>query len=269
MMEIRYCAFIDILGFSELVRRISAEPDVYQGLLKVLSDIRLRTHIGIKGGEAQFRAQNFSDAIVLSSAMTPAGLWHLLLSIDALAFGLLQQGVFIRGGVSRQRLHHDDHIVFGDALLDAYHLESKIAKFPRVILSRTVFCDAEQYASSDEPWRTYFNSRLIKADDGPAFLHVLMDLDAFNRAPRNLSSNADQHPLFLAGSTIRKRILHGLNDAMDRPQHFEKIKWFADYWNRTVCAGGVPEDRWLAPIVVAGGFDNRVGTLPFRHISIP
>ena len=53
--------------------------------------------------------------------------------------GLMQliaasQGVWVRGGVTVGNILHDDDVVFGPALNRAYELESKVAKFPRIVL---------------------------------------------------------------------------------------------------------------------------------------
>lgn len=44
------------------------------------------------------------------------------------------QGFFIRGGLSVGTLFVDDNCVYGEALIDAYELESKVAVNPIVIL---------------------------------------------------------------------------------------------------------------------------------------
>src|ERR1700674_1520645 len=267
-MQERYFALLDILGFSALVRQIAREPELYEAIVHMFNDVRFRIPPGLREGDAQFRAQNFSDTIVFSSAATPVGLWHLLLSIDALAFSLLQRGVFIRGGVSKGPLHHDDFMLFGEAVLEAYYLESDVAKYPRVVLSRLVFVDAERFAREEEWARVYFDSRLIRADGGPAFVHIFCEMEALKRGFRSGSApGSDQHPLIQTGQLIAATILRKLDEAMDRPAHFEKIRWMADYWNRTVCAGRHLDDRWLQPISIPGDLENRPGTrLPFRHV---
>ncbi|MCE2706563.1 MAG: hypothetical protein LW807_05745 [Proteobacteria bacterium] len=51
--------------------------------------------------------------------------------IDALC-----KGVLLRGGITKGLLHHNKNKVFGDALIDAYELESKVANYPRIIISK-------------------------------------------------------------------------------------------------------------------------------------
>jgi hypothetical protein len=50
----------------------------------------------------------------------------------------LRIGMLIRGGLSFGQLYHDGDVVFGEAMVDAYRLESKLAKNPRVLVSERV-----------------------------------------------------------------------------------------------------------------------------------
>lgn len=267
----RYVGFIDILGFSALVRSAANAPQNIQLILRALQDMKAleKRHNGLQDARTTaFRAQNFSDSIVMSSEVSPNGLWYLMLSVDALCFGLLQAGLFTRGGVSKGLLYHDDEVVFGPGLLDAYHLESQIARHPRVIVGRDVYRDANSYCDDRDVWKTYFDSRILRADDGPAFLHVLLDLAELNRTPMSQSTEgASDHPLIGIGKNIRAVLKERLNSTMDNPEHFKKTRWFVDYWNRAVAPAEEAQDHWLLPISIAGGMDDQsVAHLPFRHM---
>jgi hypothetical protein len=50
----------------------------------------------------------------------------------------LRIGLLIRGGLSFGQLYHQGGVVFGEAMIDAYDLECKIAKNPRVVVSERV-----------------------------------------------------------------------------------------------------------------------------------
>jgi hypothetical protein len=54
----------------------------------------------------------------------------LRLSLQALRLGFL-----LRGGATIGKLHHEVGVVFGDAMIEAFKLESQTAIFPRVVLS--------------------------------------------------------------------------------------------------------------------------------------
>jgi hypothetical protein len=136
--EDRYCAFIDILGFRNLLRGLRGSQDAV-----ALRDIMRRIHAPASASTVNwsidFRAQSISDAVAIST--TPLGLLNILEAIEALAVDLLREGYFIRGALVRGNLYHDEKMVFGEALGRAYELESSIARFPRVIISKEVMDD--------------------------------------------------------------------------------------------------------------------------------
>ena len=70
-------------------------------------------------------------------------------------------------------LYHDDHIVFGDALVQAYRLESQIARYPRVIVPSEI---GTRYLGEHN------KDRIVYSDDGPMFVHTLRCL---KDAPRD------------------------------------------------------------------------------------
>src|SRR5712672_2824370 len=52
---------------------------------------------------------------------------------------LLSSGLLTRGAVAKGKLHHDNPVMFGPAFLEAYHIETTIAKYPQVVLSRETY----------------------------------------------------------------------------------------------------------------------------------
>jgi hypothetical protein len=152
----RTVAFIDILGFSDLVSR-SVQDTAFLG--KLHSALRIVNHQGrawaaqalaVPGEEGtgaqiremDFRSQAFSDCIVLSQRGT-FGV-PLFISVTQLVMALLDLGVLVRGGVAIGPLYHDASIVFGPALVEAYHLESRCAKFPRILVSESLFTASQE-----------------------------------------------------------------------------------------------------------------------------
>lgn len=130
--EERYCAFVDILGFRQLIDRLDRNQIKFQLVRKLLRTIQGpsqdRPYLFDR---ADFRAQSISDAIALSAKPKIEGLWQLLYSLDKLSFELLDEGYFVRGAIVKGKLYHDDQIVFGSALVRAYELESTVVNFPR------------------------------------------------------------------------------------------------------------------------------------------
>ena len=47
--------------------------------------------------------------------------------------------MLVRGGVTIGKLHHSGGVVFGEAMVDAYRLESRVAIYPRVVVSSRIY----------------------------------------------------------------------------------------------------------------------------------
>jgi hypothetical protein len=99
--------------------------------------------------------------------------------------------------------------MFGPAFLEAYRLESSIAKYPRVVVSREVFEDIEALKN-----RRSLNNSVLLAEDGPPYVNVLKSLtkEGFRQ-------------------NYRATLQVLLDRAMYEPNHFEKLKWYMAYWN--------------------------------------
>jgi hypothetical protein len=257
--EERYVAFIDILGFRELIGSLGKGMP-YQVILELLREVheppRLDTPTsavdGAKIASGGFRAQSISDAVVLSADLEPWGLYHLCYSISQLAITLLERTIFIRGAITKGMLYHDDKTVFGPGLVRAYDFESKIARFPSVIVSRDIVHDIEM-AKLNFPWTENFKDILMRAQDGPLYLNVLdriaTELNGMvGRLPHELRTD----PRYGAIELLRDNIQIKFDGSTDDPKIFEKIQWFAAYWNEVMPGHIMPPI--LGPGVASGTF---------------
>lgn len=139
----RYVAFLDILGFSNIVRESVSRPERAAELVKALNRIADRPSTFEVGDffRDDFKGQSFSDCIVLSENASSRGLAHLLGVVTRLSIELLANGIMLRGGISKGKLHHSDKVVFEPALIEAYRLESTIARYPRVVADQQTYED--------------------------------------------------------------------------------------------------------------------------------
>lgn len=230
--EERYCAFIDILGFSALISSIGKDRTSYETIRDLLQQVYrpLKKDSNLFRG-SDFRAQSISDALAMSAARNEQGLLNLFLILEQLARDLLAEGYFLRGGIVRGLLYHDNRMVFGKALIDAYHLESKVARFPRIMITRDVVRDTNNFFLPQT-----FGSLICRADDGPYFLHVLRRLgrDASDDWQPDELQPADQTEALEPYRLMSMRIQQRFEEATDNPSHFEKVQWFARYWNESL-----------------------------------
>ncbi|MEI9943295.1 MAG: hypothetical protein WDN26_03670 [Chitinophagaceae bacterium] len=127
---------------------------------------------------------NFSDSIVISFAMKEISMLpDVLLEIHNMIEILLWRGLVCRGAITIGKILHTPTVVFGPALVDAYLLESKHAKFPRVIIDEPVMkiikgdkipynghmrlYELENYIAQDIDGRNYLDYFRIHMDEPP------------------------------------------------------------------------------------------------------
>jgi hypothetical protein len=156
--EDRYCLFLDILGFKEVVEQ-SAQPKstasmgskrihpegIYFSLKQVASTLNYRSSLASVTGRLKPSSRvmtQFSDSVVVSyRAGEEGGLATMLYDVLHLQLALVQRGLLIRGAITQGLLHHDEDFVFGPALNEAAELE-KVAMYPRVIVDRDLLTAA-------------------------------------------------------------------------------------------------------------------------------
>jgi hypothetical protein len=162
----------------------------------------------------------------MSSNATTSGLIYLLSAVRQLALNLLGNGLLMRGAVAKGKLYHVGSVMFGPAFLNAYRIEHEIAKYPRIILSEEVFKEIEAMKPG------LLDPSYILGDDGPAHLHILRQLKELN-SDRYLSIEDRNSPEVIAAQSYQRILQQLLDQSIHNPRHFEKVRWFALYWNGT------------------------------------
>ncbi len=239
----KYVAFIDMLGFSHLVRAASGNADKQATILAAIERLK---DTACTNSNIDLIITYFSDCLVISSARSPLGLYEMLQSIRTIAENLLVVDVLIRGGLTVGEVHHNGQFMFGPGMLDAYDMERHEAKHPTVLVSEIVRSDTLQAGlrpflifDDEEPERAYVHYLMAFANYDPTPQPGLMILDG----PARLIRHFIAQRLASHEGTVR-----------------EKAEWLEKYWNGSVGTVGVL------------GVVNRLGDLtrpdahPFRSI---
>jgi hypothetical protein len=229
--EERYCAFVDILGFGELIKRLRSGAVGFEAIRRILERIHtpFQDSFGQSFPGSDFKSQSISDAVAVSAAPDRQGLLHVFASLSQLTCDLLAEGYFTRGAIVKGLLYQDTKTVFGEALVDAFHFERDVAKYPRIIVTRQVVDDTKAI------WEKEHSEFIRQTEDGPHVLHVLMGLAQMTAIKLNRPELTDLQSRQLQQYTmISKMIKLRLEEARDTPAHFEKVQWFARYWNSTL-----------------------------------
>lgn len=224
----RLCAYIDILGFRGYVASLGNDSTKVTALKNTLELVHRPPNAGLADLNAlHYRAQSISDAVAISVIPTVEGLVQLFSTISFITMALLASGYFVRGAIAKGRLFHDDTTVFGEALIRAYDLEQTVVRYPRIMLPT----DVVTILNRDDPLALQCRRWLGFGDDGPMFLHVLFQMQ---QELEKASRSAEETDGLGRYYWIREMIINRLQEAVDNPRHFEKVRWFAQYWNKSL-----------------------------------
>lgn len=135
--EVRIIAFLDILGFKELIEYSEREND-YTKLSNLIT--KSTKVFNMLNAMKDFQLTQFSDSFVLSCKSLEMGdsivfIMHLRDLIDL----FLSENILLRGGVTIGKVIHTKKILMGPAMNRAYELESRFANCPRVIIDKDLF----------------------------------------------------------------------------------------------------------------------------------
>src|SRR5262245_5947876 len=108
----RVVAFVDILGFKDLLKEMEGNSSVFQTVSNALRHL-LDTENTLTAHEHTTEMTTFSDCTVLSVA--PSSEFFLLDLVRYLSITLLRRGILFRGAIITAPLFHEGRIVFGPA----------------------------------------------------------------------------------------------------------------------------------------------------------
>ena len=195
-MDNHLIAFLDILGFTSLIRGEDAEAE--KAIIKLLTSLaaergnfkqeRMPSTENTTSVSVRPAISTFSDHIVysypLSVVMEGIPFWTfqaLANSAAAIAYDAMQLGCLIRGAITVGPLYHDEGVVFGRAMIDAYEMESRVALNPRIVLSEAAAGLMNANAASGG--ETFL---LFRDDDGLCCLDFMSE--AFDQLQRSSTS---------------------------------------------------------------------------------
>ena len=227
----RAVAFIDILGLTESVKLMRDNQKVFDDIIDALLGMQNHTSLGPLIYD-DLNMQVFSDSIVLSTPVNAVGFASLIAAIEFLCCDLLKIGFFTRGGLTIGRLLHKEGILVGEGLISAYELESKVSRFPRIVASRK-FADKFRSFLNNHEIDSFMGNCIVRANDGPTFVNILR---RYNGIAIKLKDHLPLNGLELDWSRDGEITAHMLStklaEAVDNPNHYEKVWWFCEYWNR-------------------------------------
>lgn len=204
--EPRILGFTDILGFGEIVQEYEKDPT-----LNTLEKLHNALNNAIKYGidsivnatefhKDLFDFKLFSDCLCMSIPYYDNDedfVYQFAFICQVLKFYqlfMLHELFFIRGGVSFGNYYSDDHMIFSDALVQAYILESKKADKPRIIIDPRII---ERIGKTiPKEFIEFGISKLFIIEKGNpdfVFLNPFNLVDGLNESMTHLSSLFDDN----------------------------------------------------------------------------
>jgi len=143
--ERSFVAFVDILGFRELIQNSGRDREVRHALVEAFEKISgFGESIRQKHATLSFFA--FSDSIIVVSEDTAESVAALLSRVQWLYFRLLRYGILCRGVIDFGKVIRTNEYIFGPAIVSAYEKEVSLADVPRIILTKAAIATLDEYA---------------------------------------------------------------------------------------------------------------------------
>jgi hypothetical protein len=224
---------MDILGFRKIVEdsfRGKLNQSLFENFYAVIArEVQhLNTFSEDKEFQPRWETKVFTDNIVLGYPVSsPEGdieFSRIVAAIGNYQLAMALEGFFIRGGLSVKDLFMDEVTVYGPALLEAYNLESILARDPRIVLSETIYESVQVYANSyEEPQKSPYNKNVLVDPDGLAYINYLEGL---------IYEEDDQELVDWIGANKHKlNIEAGLRKYYSDSRIWPKYYWLANYHN--------------------------------------
>jgi len=225
-----YCAFLDVLGFKQMVQESfagNAPYPLFARLHRIIQAEILRLNMYQLGsGETDWALKVFTDNIVLGyplfSGDGESEYGFVIGRIAEYQLTMSLAGFFVRGGLAIGPLFMDDNIVYGPAIIEAYRAESELARDPRIVLSQEVQNMVMQHTKYyADPGESPQNRELIVDPDGHVFVNYLEMLVIEDDAgPCVAWKKIELH---------KEQIEKNLSKFKDKPVIWSKYYWLANY----------------------------------------
>jgi len=239
--------FIDILGFRDLVSKASFE--------EIKQKIDLITYFATPladndddEGEETFNPTiiQFSDSIIrvrpidsgFNKKYQIGILFHELLDLVQAQGDLINKGILLRGGIAMGDVYISGNTIFGPAFISAYDIESKLANFPRIVISPDLIKEAKtnnllkaNHHDLEQELK-YIGNLTTKGDDGIWFVDYCRAVQEEVNEPEDYVEFLKNHKsLIIENATAFK----GLTSVS------AKYMWLANYHNTCVASKIKPE----------------------------
>lgn len=247
----RFTVFIDLLGFRKIVEQTVDNKEFFDGIYNVLSSLKsdvvpMEAYVQINkeavGKEEldkmmkdisllieAFRIDypiaftHFSDSLVIScEAANEDSCFVIFELLGRLNFRFWNEyKLVLRGGLTVGKLVHEENgLLFGPAMVKAYHLESKLAIYPRILIDKDV-------ANKTQRGRLFeiMANLFAEAEDGMAEISLASSLNYLLQSI--FAMHPAQHTKYLSVFEDSIAQLELIRDSNDDEKIKAKYSWLA------------------------------------------
>ncbi len=215
--------FIDILGFKEFVH----DENNISAFATILGSVNQLNQFDLPSMHLKdMRFTSFSDSIVVSVPCKKAAFGKIIRTMAVISHILLEDKILFRGALTCGSLFHENNIVFGPALVEAYLLEES-AVYPRIVMKEETLnaclktcgvCDQELYPK-----------RFHQDEDGLLSYDYLYDYFKF------FYHQDAEHFEALINSLKHIKGFLRQEEIKEYPSNIMmKYRWMKSYYNRTL-----------------------------------
>lgn len=181
--QIKTCftAFVDILGYSEMIKNCNNDYDqLSEELAKIRTNlIEPQNYLNESSSHLDGRNINFfSDSVFINVPLSSTSgrhfhdgrgeIGHSLDDLASYQFNLAQNGYFIRGCATINFAYFDETIAFGPGILEVVKCE-KTAKYPRICLTDSLIQIVRYYHDHNWPGHENISSYICQDREGKYF----------------------------------------------------------------------------------------------------
>ena len=234
----RIVIYIDILGFSRDVQMIEERPGLFlsiQFLLSAIANCKREFDTLRAENEVRFDARMtyVSDALILSCRVERGACRWAISHAAFLGNICVRRGYLPRGLITIGRLIHDDAVLFGAGLIDAYNSERKLVKEPRIAVGARVM---EQIRSEFAlAGQIGGEAPFIRNRGSGYFVHMLGSEWPFLK--KMAAEGGDG--VYEMIDELREMLPLRYRNAQDDGQR-RKIEWMSEYVNDTIAEQNLP-----------------------------
>jgi len=183
----RMVAFLDILGFERIVDKSRNDTEIVRKLANMLMSSKhialsiLKSKLTVlKVDPTQYVYRAFSDTSVITGPyISHDDLVFLSTWIMYYQYHLWkEEKSFLRGAIVYGDIYHDEDIIFGPAIIDAYHLERDAGKaiWPRVLIDESILDKVTELELKGDLFEIFRrdNNNMVYCDYLREFFHLMI-----------------------------------------------------------------------------------------------